>query len=225
MKNAALIALALSAAGCPPRQYASCPPGSECAQGGVESTWRGLPKLQRAQTVREVTPVTGIVVTAAPVGAAGWRIQIANSTDAVMSILLDESTFVASTGEAGGRLISGSTKRMDTAKAQPPAPLAPHATYVGVVLIERMLGAERDEEEAWDTAKQVDESRMPNHKRNAFGAKLLEVVGRSRDDTAALVVGGKLYVTVMTADGKQTWAGEIVSTAKAPRATQATDGE
>jgi hypothetical protein len=206
--------LALAASATAPGRGSPCPYGAnvetgKCLPGSSAPAWTGLPPLVRNETVNEVTSVEGATVAARPGGAAGWHIKIANNTDAVMSILLDESSFVTSTGESGGRLISGSTRKMDTAKAQPPKPLVPGATLVEFVVVEKMVDAEEGESDARKNSKTLEDPVFSQEQVNNLGAKLLRITEEGRMQWAGLIRGGKIYVTIQTAAGKQTWIGVV----------------
>ena len=47
-----------------------------------------------------------------------------------------------------------------------------------------------------------------------WGQQMLERLAENRRKRAALIVDGKLYVTVITGSGKQTWSGSVVEGGK-----------
>ncbi len=157
-----------------------------------------IPDLVRSELVREVSPVDGAIVSVSPYGAAGWRIQVENNTDAPMSVLLDESSFVGSTGEAGGRLINGNVRKIDAAKAQPAAPVPPHAKFREAVFAEKLIDAEAAESMSLELERKYGPTE-----------ELLGMTIKARDEVSSLIVGGKMYVTLATVGGKQTWTGAV----------------
>jgi hypothetical protein len=54
----------------------------------------------------------------------------------MLSLVWDESSFVAGDGQSWGRLVPGGTRMIDVEKAHPSAPLAPHATVTERVVPE-----------------------------------------------------------------------------------------
>jgi hypothetical protein len=83
----------------------------------------------RHESVSAAHGVDGLEVTARPSGNVGYTICVTNRTRETVKLLWDESSYVASDGRSLGRLIRGQTRQMDTAKAQPPSPIAPGATF------------------------------------------------------------------------------------------------
>jgi len=157
-----------------------------------------IPPLTRIETVATEIAIKGVAVTAVPVGAAGWTVQIENNTNSMVSVAWDESTFVTSKGESYGRLIRGETRRIDIANAQPPTPVAPKARITQTVLVEKFLS-----EEAF-------EDKVATYPRR-LSAGLVERISESRRGLQEMIVGGKLLLTIQLAAGKQTWTGKVMA--------------
>ena len=148
----------------------------------------------RDHTVNEITPVAGMEVAVAPAGVAAWRVSLKNNNPAAISIVWDESSFVSSTGVAG-RLIRGETRTLDSANPQPPSPVPPGSSYVGILLAEKLM----DEEEA--------EAKYGNKYLSTGAAQIFLDHRKKRD---AYIVGGKINLVVSADDGKKTWTGAVV---------------
>lgn len=180
---------------CPPDKYLQ---NGQCVDPPPEPEKATLPPLRRVHIVEAEKPIDGFEIVAKPSGAAGWEIGVRNGTEASASLLWDESSFVASTGMAAGRLINGSTRKMDTAKAQPGSPIPPGAAVREIVFPEKFIQAEEDE------------AKVAEYRGQAFSKALVDGVNAERRRRYELIVGGKLYVTINTAAGKQTWVGTVV---------------
>lgn len=161
------------------------------------------PPLVRRETVRTEKPVEGLRVEVRPTGATAWLIGFKNETDTAMTVVWDESSFVTSTGEAGGRLIRGSTRRMDVGRSQVGSPLPPRAVLAETAFVERMIRSEELE---------------AKYGQRALPPDLRERLIQSRTDRERLVIGGRLHLTLETPAGKQTWTGlvEAGPSAEAP---------
>ena len=157
-----------------------------------------VPKLRRLHTVEGDAEIDGFELVAVPEGAAAWRLQIRNNTNALASVLWDESTFIASTGLAAGRLVTGSTRKIVVAKAQPSAPVPPGASIIEWVVPEKLVYAEEEEAKI----EEASESRWLTH-------QLVASINDARAKRYRLIVGGKLYVTIQTVNGKLTWTGVV----------------
>jgi hypothetical protein len=157
-----------------------------------------MPPLHREHRIADGEAAPGIRLAAVPAGAAGWEILASNDTDTVVLIVWDESTFVTLVGETAGRLIRGTTRKIDAANAQPASPIAPHSKIDETVFVEKLLAAEEAEE---TLAKIATQHVMSDEAR----AKGLEI----RRSTQALIANGHLVVTVQLPTGKQTWAGKV----------------
>jgi hypothetical protein len=151
------------------------------------------PPLERSERIAADAETYGIAINGIPYGAAGWTLRITNNTDASLSILWDESSFVTAKGESGGRLIKGDTRKIDTAKSQPASPLAPHASLVQVVFIEKLVDAEEVE------AKNAD----------FVSPRVAALLEETRSANAHAILGGKLYLVLQMADGRKTWVGHV----------------
>ncbi len=88
----------------------------------------------RSETYQVTQSPDGVTVAAEPDGNIGWKLSIQNNTDEPLSIAWDESTFTARSGRSLGRLVPGTTRRMDLRASHPPEPLPPHATVSAVVI-------------------------------------------------------------------------------------------
>lgn len=213
MRNVLILAMSTALTGCPAETQSTCSGGavvngrcaeSACGEAGVRSDGYcnddperpvSMPPLRRLYTVETEKAIDGFGVEAKPDGVAGWTIRVTNETDAVATVVWDEGTFVTSGGQSAGRLISGETRKIDTAKAQPAMPVAPHANVTNFVIPEKFIGDE-DIEQRFAKVGPV---------RARFYDRLL----KAREERAALIVGGKLYVTIASGAGKQTWAGVV----------------
>lgn len=214
MRNVLILAMSTALTGCPAEtQTATCSGAvingrcaeNVCGSAGVRSDGycnddpnapQDPPKLVRSETVATEKAIDGFDIEAVPAGAAGWKIHIVSKVDAVSSVVWDESTFVGSEGRSYGRLVVGETKRMDTAKAHPNLPVAPHADVVQFVVVENLVDQERLEADVIEKYGRMDSYRI----------KKLEELRAVREKA---IVGGKLYVTVSGPSGKQTWAGVV----------------
>jgi hypothetical protein len=166
----------------------TCPPNGPC--GGNYST---PPALIRTEKVTTEKAFDGIEIQASPVGATAWKLSVTNTTESMVTIVWDESSFVTSDGQAGGRLIHGTTRKLDTAKAQAGTPIPPSATINELFLVEKFIEAEEFESRFAQTP--MDKSQIAR----------MEAL---RKDRKMLIIGAKLYVTIQGAT-KQTWIGSI----------------
>lgn len=157
------------------------------------------PRPARTETVAAESSIDGLDIIVKPYGAAAWRVGVKNETDALVSIVWDESTFVAADGQSGGRLIRGETRRMDVAKAQPATPVAPKSFVTEVVLVEKLTGIDKTES---DYAEH-------NAKWGGISPGMARVLGEQRSDVAKIISGSAINVTVQLADGKKTWTGRV----------------
>ncbi|MDX2089881.1 MAG: hypothetical protein SFX73_18640 [Kofleriaceae bacterium] len=158
-----------------------------------------VPLLERGESFEAEAPVEGILVTGVPYGATGWQLHIVNDSDQPISIVWDESSFVTAQGVSAGRIITGSTRRIDSAKSQPPAPLAPRASVHEVVFAEKLYARDIEEREIAEAAAQ----------HGGISPETARVTQRARADAASSIIGGKLYLTIQTAAGKQAWRGVV----------------
>jgi hypothetical protein len=195
MRNAAVV-LSLALAACMPPM----PPKEPLVQ---------MP--QRTETVETETAIDGLAIAARPYGAAGWTVNVKNDTDAMASIVWDESAFVSPRGQSGGRLIRGDTRRVDLAKSQPATPIPPGAATEEVVFIEKIVEVERTESEYAEA----------DAKWGGVSPDMNRVIQKSRRDIRRSIAGGALNVTIQLADGKQTWTGRV----SGGQAKAAPDGE
>jgi hypothetical protein len=88
----------------------------------------------RTETYEVTQQAEGVTVAAAPDGNIGWELSIRNDTDESLTVAWDESSFVAGDGRSLGRLVPGTTRRMDLRAPHPAEPLPPHATVSAVVI-------------------------------------------------------------------------------------------
>jgi hypothetical protein len=158
-----------------------------------------VPVIERAESVEEEAPVEGLRIRGVPYGATGWKVQVLNDTDQPISIVWDESSFVASNGVSAGRIVSGNTRRIDIGRSQPPAPLAPGAATTEILFAEKLYEVEAVE---LKTAEHAAEH-------GGISPDLARIRQRTRAETASTIIGGKLYLAIQTANGKQTWRGVI----------------
>lgn len=180
--------------------------GLACLAGAASAT--SGPKLvpatpapQRTETVSTETAVEGLTINALPIGAAAWRIVVENNTDAPVSVLWDESSFVASNGDSGGRLIRGETRRMDVAKAQPPTPVAAHARVSETILVEKLTEAEKAE---------ADHAEF-EAKWGGVAPDMNESMAKVRESTQRMIRGGRIDLRIDLNGTKQTWTGRVSS--------------
>lgn len=189
MRKILCVAVA-SLAGCLPPPSIEQGPTSERADDSVR-----IPPIVRHQLVHGDS-VAGIDIAAEPLGAEGWKLHMNNGSDQVASIVWDESSFVTSSGEAVGRLIPGETKRIDLTKSHPPTPLPPHASVNESVFIEKFIDTEEFE------------GKLP-----AYDPKyMVDKIVNLRKELSALLIGGKMFVTVSVGSDKKTWSGVVEST-------------
>lgn len=153
-------------------------------------------KFARLYHVEETAPVDGVKVTVANVGIAAWRIRVTNDNAGDAEIDWDASTFVESDGEAGGRLIHGTTRKIDTGHAQPRSVVAPGSTATESALVEGLLEAEKLGDLA-DPGGVPDATAMRLEKTFAGWQKL--------------IVGGKLRLRIEVGGEKKTWVGAVVA--------------
>jgi hypothetical protein len=95
------------------------------------------------ETIEVKAPVPGLTITPEATGSTAWQLTIKNDGNEPMSILWDESSFVAGDGASWRRLIPGSIRVMDTEKPHAPAPLAPQSTLTETVYPEAMVRIDR----------------------------------------------------------------------------------
>lgn len=89
---------------------------------------------ERTETYEVIQKPDGVTITALPDGNIGWLLSIRNDTDEALSVVWDESSFVAGTGRSLGRLVPGATRRMNIGAPHPPEPLPPNATVDSLVI-------------------------------------------------------------------------------------------
>lgn len=167
--------------------------GAGYCQGPAAEEYR-IEALKREQAVREDRAVEGVTVQAKPFGAGAWTIQISNTSEGSAAVLWDESSFVTSDGRAAGRLIRGETRKIDTGKAQPAEPVPPGAAAIATVFAEKLIGWEETEEKLMERNLRIgpiNEAREWRKKNNA------------------LIVGGKLHLTLDVGGAKKTWIGAV----------------
>lgn len=158
-----------------------------------------IPPLVRSHAVTAEKSIPDFEVKATQAGAAGWRVVVVNNTPAIATVVWDESTFVTSAGRSAGRLINIDTLRIDTSRAHPPSPVAPGASVTEIVVPESLLA----DEELEVTAEKLRREKGVEDK------PLVDDLVRARVTRAARILGGKLYVTIQGAAGKQTWSGVV----------------
>ena len=156
-----------------------------------------LPSLVRSDTVDTATAVDGVEVHATPFGATGWTLRISNDTDGPVSVVWDESSGVASNGDSLGRLLRGETRKIDEANAQPPSPIAPHATLTQEILIEKLVDAEETESQI------TTEPQTAARELDAAG------IGRLRAQRAKYLDGGSIYLVLSLNGAKKAWVGTM----------------
>jgi hypothetical protein len=179
----------LALGGCPPQQQ-----GPVYGGGTVDAPYRTAEQLVRRERIETESAIDGVLILAKPFAGAGWTIGIKNETDASISILWDESTFVANGGSSQGRLIRGETRRMDVGRSQPPTPLAPKADMVQRVLVEKALAYEEIEARMDGSLRDRDEV-----------SKILEI-RRVRQES---IVGGRVHLVIDVGGTKKTWTGIV----------------
>ena len=175
-------------------------PTRECVYGkaanGLCYNAPAFPPVARHERVTTEKEIEGFTLKAVPVGAVGWGVRVTNKTDALALVVWDESTFTTSASQSAGRLINGDTRKIDSAKAQPSTPIAPGANMTQFMIPESYIDAHEREADAaqitFPTQRQVD------------------AVTNERFVRAKQIVGGKLYVTVQSASGKQMWVGVVI---------------
>jgi hypothetical protein len=96
------------------------------------------PALQQA-TVTVDRPIDGVAIAVTTTDWLVWRLTVENRTDDAMAIVWDESSFIAGNGRSWGRIVPGSTRRIDVSKPHPPAPLPPRSTLTETVIAELPL--------------------------------------------------------------------------------------
>jgi hypothetical protein len=160
-----------------------------------------LPPLpDRSERIETTAPIDGLEIAATPYGSAGWRVKVKNDTDATVTVVWDESSFVSRGGSSGGRLIRGNTRRIDVAKAQPSTPVPPNASAMEVAFIEDIIEAEKNEA----TYAEHDA------KYGGVSPEMERLIVRQRSSIKKLIAGGTMHVTVQLSDGKKTWSGRVV---------------
>lgn len=83
-----------------------------------------------------VAALDGITISVEPSGSAAWNLRIRNGRATAVSVVWDESSYVAD-GESFGRLIRGETRKIDTGKQQPASPIAPNTMLKEWVIPEK----------------------------------------------------------------------------------------
>lgn len=197
---------------------ATAPPSNNSQPNGT----RGEPPILHPgrgdEEVVTETAIDGIEVVATPAQAAGWAIGIKNNTDALVSIVWDESTFVTSDGRSFGRIIRGETKRIDMAKAQPTTPVPSKASTSEVGFAEKLYPAEEAESEYVEKgAKQYVNTGGVSPQMNRQIVSIRKGVKRT-------LAGGALNITIQLADGKKTWIGRINMNAAEKKPTSSNTG-
>ena len=188
---------ALTAAACVPQPQYQQPPnygGDEDAGQRAREADSKIEPLIREHIVEPASVIDGVDISAEPVGLTGWEVSVKNATAGTIAVVWDESTFVTGARKAGGRLIRGTTKRIDTAKAQPPTPVPASAELTESVFPELLVRYEEFEEKLTD---------------REWPPQALAKGRRFREDVSKMIDGGELLVVVNTAAGKQTWSGRV----------------
>lgn len=106
------------------------------------------PGSRRGPSIEKIkveTAVPGLTVQTEAAGFTAWKLTAKNDSNDSMSILWDESSFVAGDGTSWRRLIPGNIRRMDLEKPHAPTPLAPHSTLIETVYSEFTANIERYE--------------------------------------------------------------------------------
>lgn len=177
---------------------ASCvPPTQEPAQepGRVAV----IPMPPRTETVATEHAIDGIAVSARPASVVGWSFLIVNDTDAPVSVLWDESTFVAESGDSMGRLIPSDTRKMDVAKEHPPMPVPAHARANAIALIENAVAVEEMEGDYAETARKYD----------GVSARMNELIEKNRALRKKAIGGGRIDLVIRIGDSRATWTGRV----------------
>jgi hypothetical protein len=158
-----------------------------------------VPMQDRTETVTTETAIEGLDINATPAGAAAWTIAIRNDTDEPVSVLWDESSFVTASGDSGGRLIRGETRRIDSAKAQPPTPVPAHARASEIILIEKLTDAEKLEDEYSELAA----------KYGGVTESMNRDIENERRRNLEVLRGGRIDLRIEVAGAKRTWSGRV----------------
>lgn len=95
----------------------------------------GAPPRPRGLNV--VAGLDGVEVSIEPSGVAAWNLTIRNARATAVSVVWDESSYVAG-GISAGRLIRGETRKIDVAKQQPNSPIAPNTALKEWVVPEKL---------------------------------------------------------------------------------------
>jgi hypothetical protein len=109
------------------------------------------------ETVAGRSPIAGLTVSVEAQGEAPWKLTISNHTDGMLTIVWDESTFVAGDGKSWGRLVPSNTRLLDIEKPHAPSPLAPHAVLDEVVVAETRVALSGF---AYDWRKELNGGRL-----------------------------------------------------------------
>lgn len=158
-----------------------------------------IPMPPRTETVATEQAIDGITVISRPSSVVGWGFAIVNDTDAPVSVIWDESTFVAESGDSMGRLIPSDTRRMDVAREHPPMPVPAHSRAGAIALIENAVAAEEMEGDYAETAR----------KYGGVSARMNELIEQNRAMRKKAISGGRIDLVIRIGDAKQTWTGRV----------------
>lgn len=144
-------------------------------------------------------PIDDVDITSTPAGATGWTIVVANNSDERLSIVWDESSFVTAASDVMGRLIRGETRKIDSAKSQPPTPVPSHTRAREFVLAEKFIQSEDAEGEYADALT----------KYGYVTPQMTDVVVTDRASRAGLIRGGRINLVVTVRGETRTWVGLV----------------
>jgi len=133
--------------------------------------------VQRVEGFEVASALDGVSVAIKPASNVWWVIGVKNDTDGAMQVLWDLSSFVAKDGTSWGRLVPGVTKTFNLEKSYQPMLVPPHASATEQVVAEKAA--------------------------QSFNGMILS------DNTLSvseLIDGGRLNLTIETADGRKTWS-------------------
>lgn len=172
---------------------------SATSGSGANGFVPSIPMPPRTETVAPEAEIEGLIVKAVPAGAAAWRVTVQNETNDPVSLLWDESSFVTASGDSGGRLIRGETRRIDSAKAQPPTPVPAHARASEIVLIEKLANSEQLEDDYADI----------DAKHGGVLPSMNKDIEDARVANRHTLRGGRIDLRIEIGGGKKTWTGRI----------------
>jgi hypothetical protein len=204
--NAIALAVLLTACGGGSNAQVCDPATNKCRPA---DGWDGLPPNDRFQHLEPTQTVEGLGIEATPSGAAGWRLVIRNNTDEPVTFSIEDSSFTLSGNKGASRVIRRDTPRLEAHKPQAPAQIAPHDSWIGILLVTQLLRAEDAEAKGLEYQEKIQADPDASWQKQK-GAELEDLITKERALVAEAVIHGTLTLAFQRSGGPATWSATVV---------------